>query len=398
MKVKSLLVTCIILGVCAAACRKNTASNPQDEMLQLNQLQIIASHNSYHKKDTILILNLLDTIRAALASSGLDPREIDYGHLPFDEQMNNYPVRGLELDIYNDPVGGVFYTRKINEFVHLNDTSFAPELLLPGFKMLHIKDADYNSTYNTFKLGLQAIKKWSDAHPNHLPLFINIETKEDAPSQNATLASIGFKPAVPFDHTSPDALDNEIKSVFGPNLDQVLTPDRIRNGLPNLIDVVQQHKWPKLGQCRGKVVFIMEGNCVPYYLARFPHLKDTTRHGGCAVFIYAAKGSPEAAFLEYNDAKSSQSAITQSVREGYIIRTRSDAGTIEARAGDYSSMNAAFASGANIISTDYYKADPRGSIPGSGWTTFQVKFPNGELARKNPVSADTVKVDAALKE
>jgi hypothetical protein len=50
-------------------------------------------------------------------------------------------------------------------------------------------------------------------------------------------------------------------------------------------------------------------------------------------------------------------------------------------------MNAAFAAGAHIVSTDYYRPDPRGSMPGSGWTNYAVALPGGGPARSNPVSA-----------
>jgi hypothetical protein len=53
--------------------------------------------------------------------------------------------------------------------------------------------------------------------------------------------------------------------------------------------------------------------------------------------------------------------------------------------GDYTYKNAAFESGAQILSTDYYRPDPRAGTP--GWTDFKVQFPNNELARINPVSA-----------
>ena len=47
----------------------------------------------------------------------MNPADIDYGHLPFDAQFTDYGIRGLEIDIYNDPNGGAFYKRKINGFV-----------------------------------------------------------------------------------------------------------------------------------------------------------------------------------------------------------------------------------------------------------------------------------------
>lgn len=68
-----------------------------------------------------------------------------------------------------------------------------------------------------------------------------------------------------------------------------------------------------------------------------------------------------------------------------MVRTRTDAGTTQARTGDYSDMQAAFESGAQIISTDYYRPDARAGQP--GWTDFTVRFPNNELARINPVNA-----------
>ena len=43
-------------------------------------------------------------------------------------------------------------------------------------------------------------------------------------------------------------------------------------------------------------------------------------------------------------------------------------------------MNNAFESGAQITSTDFYKADLR-------FSTFHVKFPNGEIGRKNPINS-----------
>ena len=45
--------------------------------------------------------------------------------------------------------------------------------------------------------------------------------------------------------------------------------------------------------------------------------------------------------------------------ELYIIRTRSDAGTLEARDNNYNRFESCLKSKAQIISTDYYKPDLR---------------------------------------
>ena len=47
--------------------------------------------------------------------------------------------------------------------------------------------------------------------------------------------------------------------------------------------------------------------------------------------------------------------IQSLVRRGFIVRTRADADTVEARTGDVTRRDRAFASGAQLISTDYYQ-------------------------------------------
>jgi hypothetical protein len=384
------------IALCATACIKDKpedlvppdATSLQNEQLQLNQIQVIASHNSYRQRTTdTIFLALTDLYAQGILPANFNPRGLDYDHLNFDAQMSNYGVRGLEIDIYNDPQGNAYDKRKINSFVGVDTTPVAA-LAAPGFKVLHIKDVDYNTHYLTFKSSLQALKNWSDAHPAHLPIFVNIETKKDSPADNTTLAGFGFQPAVGFDAAACDALDAEIKSVFGASLDKILTPDKMRNGLPTLNDVVTQKKFPKLGAARGKIIFIIEGDAETPYKAGHPSLQ------GRAAFVYATAGTPEAAFVILNGAVSNKALIEQRVSEGYIVRTRADSDTEEARTGDYTAMNAAMASGAQIISTDYYRPDPRGQPT---WTNYSVKFPNGMIARKNPRNAATINVETALK-
>ncbi len=122
----------------------------------------------------------------------------------------------------------------------------------------------------------------------------------------------------------------------------------------------------------------MEGACKPYYLQNRPSLT------GRAMFVYATPGSDECAFIVQNDALSQASNIESYVRKGYMVRTRCDIETAEARSGDYSRMNAALSSGAHICSTDYYRPDPRAGQP--GWSSYRVNLPGGVKARKNPVN------------
>lgn len=347
----------------------------QTAPLKLNQIQIIASHNSYKKRPSEKELKFLMKVKKQLGEEN-NPIALDYGHLPFDSQFSYYNVRGLEIDINNDPKGGLYYKRKINAFVPgLKQKSGIEALKKPGLKVLHIKDVDYETHYYTFKESLIALKKWSDEHPNHLPLFINIESKNGAPAdESGVLRFLGFKRAIKFDKAACDSIDAEIKSVFGDDLKGVLTPDRVRGNYATLDEMATANGWPLLSECRGKVLFAMEGGAVPNYLDGHESLK------GRVMFVYSEPGRPEAAFVKRNNSTRDKDKIKELVKRGYIIRTRSDAETWQARNNDYTDMNNAFESGAQITSTDYYQPDLRIS-------TFQVQWPNGGPGRANIINA-----------
>lgn len=356
------------------------------EQLKINQLQVIGSHNSYRIRTYAPILAALVNL-SQFVPNLFDPAELDYTHEPLDVQLNQYGMRALELDIYNDPNGGLFYTRRGNELVPEPVESGIPELLEPGFKILHIPDLDFLTHHYTFKSALQTLKDWSAAHPTHLPIFVQIENKTEGVSDYLEYPGV----AIPIAYTngSADSLDAEIKSIFGESLDGIITPDRLRGSYASLNQAIRNNAWQTIAEARGKFFFIIDGN-YDFYIQSHPSF------AGRAMFGFAPPRSPECAFIIANNAKGQIDSIKQWVSEGYMVRSRADAGTIEARNGDYSSMNAAFESGAHIISTDYYRPDPRGGID-SGWTTYSVQFDNGNAVRLNPINTD-VAINACMVE
>ncbi len=369
-----------------ASCKKETKEknipvvydNGPTDSLKLNQIQIIASHNSYHLKPDDSIFNWMTQAMAlGLLPAQYDPAGIDYTHLPVEQQMSDYNVRGLELDFYNDPAGGHFYYRQGMSMVGLSNDSHVEALKQPGFKIIHIPDFDFNTHYFTFKEALTAVHNWSVSHPNHLPIFINIETKDETVG-DALPSLPDMTLSIPFDADACDKMDEEIKSIFGDALNKVITPDKVRGSYATLEVAALAGNWPTLAEARNKVVFIMQGPAESLYKSGHPSLQ------GRAMFVYSSPGTPEAAFVVMNNP-SQVTQIQNRVRQGYIVRTRADAGTNEARSGDYTDMNNAFESGAQIISTDYYKADSRAGTP--GWTDYHVQFPNGEVARIDSISA-----------
>ena len=74
------------------------------------------------------------------------------------------------------------------------------------------------------------------------------------------------------------------------------------------------------------------------------------------------------------------STITGLVKRGFMIRTRADADLVEAVANNTAPRDAAFASGAQIISSDYVQGEP---APNGYVVTFAT--PVG--VRCNPINA-----------
>jgi hypothetical protein len=133
-------------------------------------------------------------------------------------------------------------------------------------------------------------------------------------------------------------------------------------------------EWPTLANARGKVIFLMDQRPVgPVYLENHPALR------GRLIFTNAVPGQADAAFTEENEG--SQETIAALVRKGYLVRTRTDADTKQARSNDTARREIALASGAQFLSTDYPKSEP------SQWTPYSVALPGDAVARCNPVNA-----------
>ncbi|EFK37368.1 Uncharacterised protein [Chryseobacterium gleum] len=110
------------------------------------------------------------------------------------------------------------------------------------------------------------------------------------------------------------------------------------------------------------------------YIKGHPSLK------GRMIFTNSAPGTPESAVLFMNEPKKDDAMIKDLVKKGYIIRTRADADTMEARSEDYSRFEKAKASGAQIITTDYYYPS---KLFKSG---YRVSFDHNTYERINPIT------------
>lgn len=354
----------IVLALAAAAAI--SAQTPADQF-RMNQMQAVGSHNSYKQAIDPALLKLLRKD---------DPRRyasLEYEHASFGEQLD-IGLRKLEIDVVHDPQGGLYAhplgLRLVEEAGLPAGPKYDPDGLMtkPGFKVLHMPDIDFRSHVYTFKQALAELKAWSDAHPRHLPILITMNAKDSGSSDAA-----GFVQPLLFDRKAYDAWDAEIRGVL-PS-EKLLTPDDVRGGFQTLEQAVLANRWPTLREARGRFLFILDENGAKMeaYIQGHPSL------AGRVMFVNAIEGRPEAALRIVNDAVGDFHYIQRLVKAGYIVRTRADADTREARAGDYSTMKAAFASGAQYVSTDYY-------YPNKDFGTgYQVKLPGGGAGRWNPL-------------
>ena len=336
----------------------------EDKQLRLNQIQILGSHNSYKSKMHPSLW------RAVYNQDTTTAMELDYGHVPLKDQLD-LGIRALELDVFHDPQGGKYSVpygiMLILESGGSPDQFDGKVLQDPGLKVMHIQDIDFGSNNPSFRSCLREINDWSEQHPRHLPIIITINAKDEV------INDPNFVKPLPFTTNALDSIDLEIRSVFREK--QLITPYTVRKDSVSLEESVLQNGWPAIEDLRGKFLFVLDenGEKMQRYISGHPSL------GGRVMFVNAPIGTPEAAFVIMNDPVKNLEKIQGLVKKGYLVRTRADAGTWEARNNDLTRFEKSLESGAHIISTDYYLPD---SSIGTG---YHVSLANDKIVLCNPL-------------
>lgn len=250
----------------------------------------------------------------------------EYTHAPLDEQIVDLGVRQFEIDTYWEDGRWV---------------------------VLHIPLIDAGTTCETFELCLQDLVTGSEALGPHLPVLILVEVKQVHDEAAAERLA---------------ALDALLVDVLG--TDHLIRPSDIGGNSADLGGGMSAG-WPVLEGQRGRFIPVLHdgGDWAATARANPPE----------ALFLdaFGDLSAPWAAYHSMNDAYDPR--IAEVVSAGHLVRTRADSDTNEARAGDTSTRDAALASGANFVSTDFPSPHPE--------TGYVVEMPGGEPARCNPVSA-----------
>ncbi len=274
-----------------------TAADP----LRLNQIQFVGSHNSYKK------LMLPEHHQALEQRNPEAALSLDYVHLPLTEQLG-LGIRKLELDVF---VRG------------------------DNFVVGHVQDIDMQSHCSALEECLRILKRWSSENPSHVPIWVSFNAK-DQPIESLSLPA-------PFDDLAFTRLDKVLQRELS---DRLISPRDVKT------KEVARPNWPTLDAARGKFLLILdEGGAKA----------ETYLHGwrNRPMFVSVEPSHPAAAVMVINDPIGQFDHIQQMVKAGYLVRTRADADTAEARRNDTIRRDAAFASGAHAVSTDYYITSTR---------------------------------------
>ena len=278
-----------------------------DDVLRVNHFQAKGTHNSYHVEPT-----------------PAHP-EWMYTHAPLEVQLSEQGVRKLELDLW------------WNEHCE-------------RFEVFHIGFLDEETTCRLFTDCLSAIRAFSDAHPGHHPVLVQIEPKDS------------FDDAV--GPSRFDALDAEIRSVLPE--DMLITPDSVRGARASVREAVETDGWPTLGEARGRMLFFLDRGGAQRDL----YLRGHEDLSGRVLFVDGSATDPFAVVHVRNDPGGDFDEIQALVRAGHIVRTRAD---------DDAALARALESGAHAISTNW-------PVPVAGHD-FSLTIPDGTPSRCNPLSA-----------
>jgi hypothetical protein len=337
----------------------------------MNDIQVIGTHNSYKRELSRIEERTYDEI---IATPGDYERFLAYSHAAIPNQFARQDVRGLELDLFPDPAGGLYAEPLVRSRLGMGPLP-DPAWREPGVKVLHIADLDYKTSCVRLVTCLEQVERWSDDNPGHVPLQILLELKQS----DAGAVAQGGVVAPPWELEQLEALDAEIRSVFSER--DMIAPDDVRRPGHTLEQSVLRYGWPSVRQGRGQVIFLLDnepGTIRQRYTAGRPNLE------GRVIFTNSRPGFPDAAFIKRNEPRGANTAqIQELLRQGYLVRTRSDVPLATVTANDPAMLQAALTSGAQLISTDF----PEIGMTGRYDSDYLARLPEDLPARCNPVNA-----------
>lgn len=280
-------------------------------------MQVKGTHNSYHLKPLIAF-----------------DKSHDYSHVPLDEQLESQGVRAFELDLHKG---------------------------LGGFEVYHITVIDAVSTCETFGGCLGVIRTWSNAHPQHLPITVWIEIKDQTGG-----SAIGVDDL--------DDLDEVVRGAF-PD-DKLLTPDDVQGAHASLQDALAGDGWPTIDSVRGQVMFVLlnvDEAHASDYTAGYTTLQ------GRAMFARVTPQQFDLPWAAIAKLGADDAADIAAAHAAHLLIATNVCGAGEADDACFTTLDTARAAGIHMLKDDF----PAELANKAYW----LDFPDGNPARCNPVTA-----------
>lgn len=303
--------------------------------IKFNEMSFLGTHNSY-QTEALKETKKLHQSLSALSLGIYDAERIEFKSETLTEQLN-CGLRSFEMDIETFDRDGEI-----------------------SFTCMHSPYFEMTTSCYDFSLALKEIAMWSDNNPNHLPITIIIEPKETfLPLEDMTYFNLDYALS----------LDGTLRECLG---EKLFTPADMLRDYSSFGDMRAADDWCEVKDMLGKVVILLhECNVTESYIsvdssiktqAMFPMLREDDIDRSCASIILCNK---PAELIEVSEDIIDNKKI--------MVRTRAD------KFGDVSEVKReqAFASGANIISTDYpVRTD-------LSFGDYVVTFDNGKTVGKN---------------
>jgi hypothetical protein len=272
-----------------------------DPLLRFNEIQMLATHNSYKKMGSGL-----GKFFIGLGDSFDEAQSLKYSYNSITSQLN-VGIRSFELDI------------------RFRDDKF---------EVVHVPLVDNRSNATNLPLALEEINLWSKNHPKHIPIVILFELKNDWLILDPELKA--------FTPNSLEALDQTISTAFGSKL---YSPKHIIGTHETLKDAVTIQGWPLLKNMLGKVIIVLHpGEFTQMYVDMDPNFTKM-------VMFPAAENMDidhsYTSFIIHNDPN--VDFIRSLVDQNFIVRTGIDKRLTYTE----EQYTKAVASGAQILTTDF---------------------------------------------
>jgi hypothetical protein len=273
--------------------------------LRLNEVQVLATHNSFKAMPNMYINGFVELF------GGERTRKGQYGLPKLYDQLDS-GIRGLEIDV-------TMYDGKITT--------------------VHDPITDWRTNTTDFRLALEEIRLWSDNNPNHYPLNIMVQVRDQWSPFTTKYSALGEE--------GISDLDALFEEVFGGN---IITPAIVKGDADSLREAVTTTGWPLVTDCMGKVYFTLlfsDQENLDYYVALDPEFE--TQNGFIMTNPKEMEIENYTAVILADDPFGE--GYSELVEEGYLLRTRID----EQWTHPEDRRAAAIALGSVILATDYPK-------------------------------------------